>query len=203
MLRHRLVVVLMSVGLIVGACADDELTVDGYAEQVGAIIDRAAGQGAALYASPEGAVLHGDAAALAAYSPADLQVALDAIGEIEMEVAAATAEIEPPEDVAALHDLMFDDRFTQARIALAARAGTAATWEELSATPEMAAYRAAVTRDKQVCYKISEELEAPSEHGMFSDTPWMSGGLQDVVEQVFNCAVYPDNPNDLFRPPSE
>ncbi len=201
-MKSRLIPLLLGIALVVGACGSDEAAIDDYTAQVAALIDRAELEAAALYTSGEGAVLAADAASLGDFTPQDLHVALEAMGAIERWVLEEAAALDPPEDIAALHTLMFDNRFTVAREALAARAATASDWEELSATPEMAAYRAAVTRDKQVCYQIEAELTAPSDDSMFADTPWMSGGLREVVEHVFDCSYYPANPNDMFRPPS-
>ena len=123
------------------------------------------------------------------------------MGEIEAELREAMDDIEPPKQVVDLHNLLFDDRFTSARAALGTRAGTAADWEELSGTPEMAAYRTAVAVDKQACIDIQAELDATTERGVFADTPWISGELKEVVEALLGCAALPENPEDLFRPP--
>jgi len=107
-------------------------------------------------------------------APQDLQVGLGRVREIEAEVEEAVDAIEPPEQVADFHDLLFDfdDNFITAQEALAARAGTAVDWEELSESPEMAAYRAALAEDKQECADSQAELNAIAERReIFADTP--------------------------------
>ena len=85
---------------------------------------------------------------------------------------------------------------------LAARAGTATTWSELSETPEMAAYREAVAGDKQACLEIQAELDATAERGIFADTPWVPTELQEVIDVVVGCSAFPEDPYDLYRPSS-
>jgi hypothetical protein len=85
---------------------------------------------------------------------------------------------------------------------LAVRAGTAENWEELSDSPEMAAYRHALTEDKQQCADSQTEMNAITERReVFADTPWVPGELKDVVEAVLGCAGYPEHPEDVYRPP--
>ena len=110
-----------------------------------------------------------------------------------------------PEQVADLHHLYFDfgeDSYTAAYDALAVRAGTATSWEELSASPEMADYRAALARDKELCVGLDAEFEATKEREVFADTPWIPNELKEVVEAVIGCAGYPEHPEDVYRPPS-
>ncbi len=73
-------------------------------------------------------------------------------------------------------------------------------WEELSESPEMAAYRAALAADKQVCTDIEAQLDATAERGAFADVPWIPGELKEVVAGVLSCEVYPEHPEDMFRP---
>ena len=64
----------------------------------------------------------------------------------------------------------------------------------------MAAYRTAVTVDKQACIDIQAELDATGERGVFADTPWIPGELKEVIETVLGCGTFPENPQDLHRP---
>jgi hypothetical protein len=95
---------------------------------------------------------------------------------------------------------LFDTRFASAREALAARAGAAADWEELSETTEMADYRAAVVMDKQTCIEFQGELDATAQRGVFADATWIPAELKEVVEAALGCASFPENPEDLYRP---
>jgi len=162
---------------------------------------RASQQYEQLVTSPQGAVLIAEGAQLADFTPQDLQAALERLGEIEAEALEAGAAIEPPPQIADLANLLSDDRFTSARVALAARAGSATNWEELSETPEMAAYRTALAVDKQTCIDLQAKLDATAERGVFADAPWIPGELKEIVEGFLGCDGLPENPDDVYRPP--
>jgi len=197
----RFVPLVFGVTLLLCGCGGGETSLTEYVEQLTAIMDRTIQQGEALVANPPGAVLVAEGAELNDFTPQDLQAALERVGRIEVETREAAAAIEPPKDLTDLHNLFFDTRFTAAREALAARAATAATWEELSATPEMAAYRNAVAVDKQACIDIQVELDVTAQRGVFADNPWIPGELKEVIDVVLGCATFPENPEDILRPP--
>ena len=132
-------------------------------------------------------------------------MALERVREIEAEVDEATTAIDPPEPVAELHDLFFDfdSDFISAQEALAARAGTAADWSELSESPEMAAYRSALAEDKQHCFDVQAEVNTIGKQGeAFADTPWVPSALKEIFEVALGCDGYPEHPADVYRPPS-
>lgn len=194
---------MVCVALLTSGCGGGELSLPEYVEDLNAIVDRARQQYEALIATPQGAVLVAEGAELANFTPQDLAAAFERLKEVELEVQEATEAMEPPEQIVDLHNFFFDfddDSFTSAQDVLAARAGTAADWEELSATPEMAAYRAALAADKETCDDFEAELDATEQRGVFDDTPWIPGELKEVVELVIGCAGYPENPDDVYRP---
>ena len=82
----------------------------------------------------------------------------------------------------------------------AARAATTADWEELSASPEMAAYRAGLAADREVCDEFQARLDAITEAGAFADTPWMPSELKDLAEYALGCSSLVQNPEDAYRP---
>jgi len=201
---NRFVALALCVTLLLWGCGGGEMSLTEYVEQLNAIVDRARQQYETLVASPQGAVLVAEGAQLTDFTPQDLEVAFERVKEIEVEVQEATEALEPPEQIADLHDFFFDfddDSFTAAQDALAARAGTAVDWEELSQSPEMAAYRAALAEDKQTCTRIEAELDTTEERGVFADTPWMPGELKEIVEVGLGCEGYPEHPEDVYRPP--
>jgi hypothetical protein len=194
----------LAVIVVAGGCGGGEMSLTEYVERLNAIVDGASQQYEVLVASPQGAVLVAEGAQLTDFTPQDLQAAFVRLKEIEMEVQEATEAIEPPEQIADLHNFFFDfddDSFISAQDALAARAGTAADWQELSESPEMAAYRAALAADKETCTDIEAELNATAERGVFADVPWIPGELKEIVEVVLGCAGYPEHPEDVYRPP--
>jgi len=201
-LRLALVVALLAV--IAASCGGGEPSMSDYTERVAVVVDRASQQYGELVASPQGAVLIAGSEEIANFSPQDLQSALERVREIEAEVEESIAAIEPPEQVAELHIrfFTFGEGFISAQEALAARASTAADWEELSESSEMNAYRAALAKDKQDCIDFRSELNTISEQrGDLTETPWMPSDLKEVFRVFLGCDGYPENPNDLYRPP--
>ncbi len=178
------------------------MSLGAYVERVNAIVGQAFQRYEALAASDQGKVLMADAAHLGDFAPQDLQVALQHVEEIEVELLGAVDAIKPPAQVADLHGLLFDAKFTAVEKALAARAGTAETWEELSATTEMVRYRAALAADKQLCIDFEAKLDSTAGQGAFGGGPWIPVELEEVAEAVLGCAGYPEQPEDIYRPPA-
>ncbi len=188
--------------LTVSGCGGSEMSLTEYVDQLNAINKRGLQQYLELLASPQGEVLvAAEAAQITDFTPQDLQVGLERVIEIAVEVKEAADAIEPPEQVADLHHRLFDDKFTFFEEALAARAGTATNWEELSESPEMEAFRAAMAEDKQACIDFQAELDATADRGVFADTPWIPGEMKEIVDAVLGCEFFPENPEDLYRYP--
>lgn len=189
--------------LVAVACGGGELSVTEYVASLNAVVDTARAEYESLVTSPEGAVLVASADQLADYTPQDLQAALEAVRDIEVGVEEGIGEIKPPEEVADMHNFWFnfDSNFIPAQEALETRAGTAADWDELSESPEMAAYRTALTEDKRVCAEFEAQLNTPEEEREnLTDVPWIPGEMKQVVEAVLGCAGYPEHPEDVYRP---
>ncbi len=190
--------------LVLAACGGGEMSLAEYVDRLNVAVEQARQDYGVLVAGPQGAVLVADGEQLANFSPQDLQVALGRVREIEAAVDAATSAIDPPEQVADLHHLFFDfdGDFISAQEALAVRAGTAADWRELSESEEMAAYRAALAKDKQDCVDSQAEVNAIGEaRGAFADTQWIPGELKELFEVALGCDGYPEHPEDVYRPP--
>jgi hypothetical protein len=197
----------LCVSLLLVSCGGGEVTMNEYVERVDAIFDRGFERYEAVVASPQGQVLivgQGEhlgftdqGAQLTDFTPWDLHVALEQVAEIQAEALEAAAAIDPPAQIADLHALYFRELpITE----LAARAGTAGDWYELSESPEMAVYRAALAADNQVCVEFQATLDATAERGVFSDIPWMPGELKEIVEYALGCSSLPQNPEDVYRP---
>ena len=187
--------------VIAGGCGGREMTLNEYVERLNMIIDNAAQQYNTHVGSALGEVLVVDAAHLDDFTPQDLQEALGQVRQIEVEVKEATEAITPPKQLAALHNLLFDFSLSlPIEDALAARAGAAASWEELSDSPEMVAYRNQLAADKQRCADFQTELDAIADRGVFADTPWLPAEMQEVVEALVRCEGFPDHPQDVYRP---
>ena len=191
--------------VVVASCGGGEASLADYTERVKVVVDRAAEQYWALAASPEGAVLVAGPDEITDFTPQDLQRALERVREIEIEVEESIAAIDPPEAVAELHDVFFnfDEGFISAQEAMAARAGTAADWYELSESPEMNAYRSALDKDKQQCAAFEDRLnDIADQREVLADTPWLPSDLKATFEAFLGCDGYPENPLDVYRPPT-
>ncbi len=104
----------------------------------------------------------------------------------------------PPEQIADLHALYFRELPISE---LAARAGTAADWDELSESAEMAAYRAGLAADNQVCADFQGKLDATAEREVFADSPWIPSELTEIVDYALGCSSLIEHPEDAYRPP--
>lgn len=206
LVRRSLVAICMAV-IVVSGCGDDEMTLNEYVERVDAIFARGQQQYEEVVASPQGMVLivgqgshlgfDDGGAQLTDFTPRDLHVALERVAEIQAEALETAAAIDPPEQIADLHVLYF----RELPIAeLAARAGTAEDWEELSESPEMSAYRAGLAADNQVCADFQARLDATAEREVFADTPWIPGELTEIVDYALGCNSLVENPEDVYRP---
>jgi hypothetical protein len=194
--------------VVAGGCGGGEMTLTEYVERVDAIFVRGIHQYELVVESPQGLVLivgqgshlgfDDQGVQLTDFTPQDLHVALERVAEIQAEALETAAAIDPPEQIADLHALFF----RELPIAeLAARAGIAADWEELSESPEMAAYRAALAADNQVCAVFQAKLDATAERGVFADTPWIPSELTEIVDYALGCDSLPEHPEDAYRPP--
>lgn len=204
-MMKRIAVVMSAASLLLLGCGGGDMSLTEYVEELSIVVDHARERYDELLATRQGAVLVAEGDQLTDYTPHDLKIAIEQVSEIGREVERAVAAIEPPNQIADLHNFYFDfgeDSYTAAYDALAVRAGTAASWEELSASPEMAAYRAALARDKQLCVDLDAEFEATADREVFADTPWIPNELKEVVEAVIGCSGYPEHPEDVYRPPS-
>jgi len=187
--------------LLLCGCGGSEMSLTEYTERINAAEIRASQQGEALAAEAEEVV---------DFTPQDLQAVLEQARVIRIEVDEAVDQIEPPEQISDIHNLIFDwhEEFITIEEALAVRAGTtpdtAAGWTELSDSPEMAAYRQAIAEGKQVCIDFQSRLDATEERGVFTDTPWIPGEMKEVVERVLGCGWFPEDPEDVYRyPPAD
>jgi hypothetical protein len=187
--------------LLLCGCGGSEMSLTEYTERINAAEVRASEQGQELADKTDEIV---------DFTPQDLQAVLEEARVIRIEVDEAVDQIEPPEQISDIHNLIFDwhEEFITIEEALAVRAGTtphtAAGWTELSDSPEMAAYREAIADGKQVCIDFQSRLDATEERGVFTDTPWIPGEMKEVVERVLGCVWFPENPEDVYRyPPAD
>ena len=183
--------------VVISACGGGELSLTEYVERVNE---------AAAEAGESGAELLERAEAITDFSPRDMADGLEfGLERIRRPLQEAVDAIEPPQQIADLHDLMWGwhARFIEIEAALLERVKAADdTYEalvELSDVPEMDAYRAGLVEGKQVCTQFQEDLDATAARGVFADTPWIPGEMKEVVEAALGCAFFPEDPNEVYR----
>jgi hypothetical protein len=188
----RNVLVGVCLAVMVSACGGDEMSLTEYVDGLNAIEGRA---------TPQVEVLWVEFQQIA--TPSDVKTLLERMTAIRIEELEASEALDPPEQVADLHYLIFDWQATTVPVeeALAARASTVADWEEFSQSTEVTAYRAALAEGKTVCGEFQAKLDATAERGAFADTPWIPGEMKEVVEAILGCDTFPEDPEDLFSFP--
>lgn len=195
---RRVLLGICALTLVVAACGGDELSLTEYVNEVNALIDGGMERYAVLLATPQGAVLVAEGEELLEYEPQDLQMALDQLAEIQTDTLVAANAIDPPDQVADFHELFFRSLPIEE---LAARAGTATDWYELSNSAEMEAYRSQLVNDARVCDDFQAKLDATEARGAFADVPWIPSDLKEIAETSLGCSVLPERPGDMYRPP--
>jgi hypothetical protein len=198
---------LIVAALIIASCGGQSMTMTEYVERVDAIFDQATQSYETMLSRPGRMVLVVGQGAhygfdpggreLSDFSTDDLHVALTELSDIQNEANAAAAAIDPPSEIVELHELFFRRLPIEA---LAAAAGSTDSWDELSASPEMEAYRSALVADVEVCSEFQAKLDATADRGAFADSPWIPGRLKEIVDYALGCDVFPADPGNVFRP---
>lgn len=199
MLNNRLLLATLFLALLLLGCGGGALSLTEYVDRINAAAEPAGQRGAALLAEAE---------EVTDFTPQVLQAGLErGLREIRIPLQEAVSDIEPPGQVAELHDLMWGwhAEFISVETALAARAGeapdTAEGWESLSESSEMRAYREALTDGKQGCADFQSELDATEGRGAFAETPWLPSELKEIVTAALGCEWFPEHPEDVYRYP--
>ena len=191
----RRVAVILVFGLLAG-CGGG-LSLSDYVDELNALEAQASADAERLQQTATGTDL----------TPQLLQAGFVRSGEIRQRVQERADQIEPPSEVAELHDRIFEwhREFMSVEADLAAVAGTTpdtdAGWTALSESDEMAAYRAALADGKDICDTFQAELDATAARGAFEDVPWLPGRMSEVVEAVIGCQWFPDDPANVLRWP--
>jgi hypothetical protein len=187
----RCVMVGFGVGLFLSGCSGGGLSLTEYVDSLNATGDRTNPRAEALIAELERSI-----------TPRDVNATMERMVALRIESVEATEALDPPEQIANLHELFlgWELRLLPIEEALAARAGTVAGWEEFFESPEVADYRAALVEGRQVCIEFQARLDATAERGVFADTPWLPSALSEIVDARLGCGLFPENPEDIFRP---
>ena len=182
----------LGVGLLPSACGGGSLTLTEYVDRLNAVNDLVVPQAAALISDLEQATTPGEAGAV-----------MEQMAALRVESLEATEALEPPQSIADLHQLFmgWEKRLVPIELSFASRAEVVSGWEEFFESPEVEAYRSALVDGKQVCTEYQETLDATADRGAFAETPWIPGALREVVDARLGCDLFPDDPDNVFRPP--
>jgi hypothetical protein len=181
----------IGVGFLLFGCGGGELSLTDYVDRLNAINGRTVPQAEVLISELERST-----------TPSDVNATMERMVALRIDSVQTTEALDPPEQIADLHELFlgWEKRLLPIEEALATRAGTVAGWEEFFESAEVVAYRAALVEGKQVCVEFQTRLDATAKRGVFADTPWIPGELSEVVEARLGCDLFPEEPENVFRP---
>ena len=181
----------LGVGLVLVGCGGSGLSLSEYVDRLNAIGNDANPQLEVLIAELE-----------RSRTPTAVKATMERMVALRVESIEATEALEPPQQIADLHDLFagWEARLLAVEEALAARAGSVAGWEEFFVSSELEAYRAALVEGKELCIEFQTRLDATADRGVFADIDWLPGELKEAVEALLGCDLFPENPENVFRP---
>jgi hypothetical protein len=181
----------LGVGLLLSGCGEGALSLTEYVDRLNAVNDRLNPQAEALISDLERST-----------TPREVSTTMERMAALRIESVRAAEALDPPEQVADLHQLFlsWEKRLLPIEEAFAARAGAVAGWEELFESAEVAAYRTALVEGKQGCIEFQARLDATASRGVFADTPWIPSALSEIVAARLGCDLFPENPEDVFTP---
>lgn len=169
--------------LMLAGCGGGEPTLADYAKEVEALTT-------AMYDATD--PLAAELEALDAPSANDLQHAYRGLAGAFRVFSDGLDEIEPPADIAEMHDvlLVMADRLTSTNEALSAKVDEyedGDDWNALMRTPEAEDARAAGLAILDFCQQRQAELDATADREGLSDAPWIPADMQEVVLVAFGC----------------
>ncbi len=183
----RRILMVICLLLVLASCGNGELTLTEYAEQV-------EHHTTTMYARLEAATEEG---AFASATVEKIQSIYGVVAEAYGGLLEGLEAIEPPSDVAELHDIAVESasRLKAAGDAMARRANAVETPDQLDAlfeSPEARALEVASLEMTGFCQERQSELDATAERDVFADTPWIPAELQEVVLVAFGCDTQGD-----------
>lgn len=123
----------------------------------------------------------------------DFTAMMETEAAFRAEVAAATHSLDAPTAIAAEHNRFaaWTDGLQAADEALARRAATAESWDEVEASPEFEALETLLQDGAELCVDLDERLEADDTAELFEGIPWVPRDLDDAVDALLGCGTIP------------
>lgn len=183
----RLVLVAVCLFLVLAGCGGSEMTEGQYAQEMEAL-------STALYAEAERLASE----VLAEETPsgippaANLQDAYRGIAAAYRDFRDGVSAIDPPSDIAELHDELVDmaTRLASTSEALSAKVDEfedGDDWDALMRTQEARASEAVQEEIVGFCQERQAELDATADREGLSDVPWIPPEMQEVILVAFGC----------------
>jgi hypothetical protein len=111
---------------------------------------------------------------------------LDRVVAIRTDLQNSLTDLDPPEALADFHGDFVEllGRILAATEAVAVRAETAGSLDELKTSSEALAYWDLDAQIFQLCLGIQSKLDATAERELFAEVPWIPGEMKEVVSLV-------------------
>lgn len=181
----------LGLAVVLAACAGSSLSMSEYGDRLDEI--------RATY-TPQAEAVWAEYLQLPEPTLEDLKTLFDRDAALRIEIEELFRDLDPPDEIADLHDLLVDwvTSLRQADEALATRVGTLGSWDEFLLSAEYRAFETTLTGGAGVCNEFQAKLDATAERGVFADTPWIAGDLKEVVDAVIGCDAIPEDLDPLF-----
>lgn len=177
--------------LVLAACGGSGLTMSEYGDRLNGIVDTYAPQAEAAWI---------EFGKLAEPTMEELETLFDRDVTTRIEVEAGFRDLDPPDEIAELHDLLLSwlADLTDADRALLARVRAVNSLDEFLASTEYQRFEETLLAGAQTCNEFQSQLDATAARGIFADTPWVPGDLEDVADAVIGCDAIPDDLDPTF-----
>lgn len=181
-MRMREILLGFCLATVVAGCGSNELTLSEYAAEVEALVAEMESRFVSIDTEWLGGPPSVDRAA--EYWEDRLEIRSDFLDAIE--------ELDPPEDIDAMHTQSIDlfSKITQADVALRAKAESFVElddhWQWVD-TEEGRAADAVLEDVYAFCRDSQQEFDATKERESFDEMPWIPSEMKEVVRVAFGC----------------
>lgn len=170
----------IALGILLVSCGGNELSLPDYVEEMNEIVVDGRRQIEPLYE---------EYTRSGAPGVEDVRALLEAEVAIRLGIQERVVGLEPPAQVADLHEALVEWHATAiaAERALSARAAEAAAWGVLEQSGEAGAYDSVMSAGLTVCHALQAKLDDTALRSNLADTPWIPGDLREVVDAFLGC----------------